>query len=82
MLSDQATKQTSRPVGRGPEGAAQGAASDAAPQPPAPNTNLVLSVPELRPPPVERLRKGKGGEVRARRAKRKRGRRLGKKEGH
>src|ERR1700730_9095065 len=32
------------------EGAAQGAATDAAPQPPAPNTNLVLSVPEPLPP--------------------------------
>jgi hypothetical protein len=46
MLGDQATKRASGPTGRGLEGAAQGAASDAAPQPPAPNTNLVLSVPE------------------------------------
>src|SRR5947209_299147 len=35
---------------RRPERRLKGAATDAAPQPPAPNTNLVLSVPELLPP--------------------------------
>jgi protein involved in plasmid replication-relaxation len=40
------------------QGAPQGAPSDGAPQPPAPNTNLVLSVPEPLPP----IRKSEVGE--------------------
>src|SRR5207253_7322834 len=38
---------------RPPEGAAQGAATDAAPQPPAPNTKRGLSAPALLPPSRE-----------------------------
>jgi hypothetical protein len=50
MLSDRAAKPVSGLAWKGERGAAQGAATDAAPQPPAPNTNGGLSVPELLPP--------------------------------
>ena len=63
------------------EGAAQGAATDAAPQPPAPSTDLVLSVPELRPPSRE-IEEGEGWRSSGPESEEEAGQAVGKKEGH